>query len=101
MLVWFMEQLLSLSVGSRTLVIALAAVAVLLLILSLRAQAKVRAFKVSISLKGHDSYGNDVGMWRENAHDDLVLAVALAAWFGENAPARTVIPPARVHRTAR
>ena len=24
--------------------------------------------------------------WRDGAHDDLVLAVALAAWYGENAP---------------
>jgi len=45
--------------------------------------AELLAFKVSISLKGHDSYGNDAGMWRENPHDDLVLAVALAAWYGE------------------
>jgi hypothetical protein len=45
--------------------------------------AELLAFKVSISLKGHDSYGNDVGPWRENPHDDLVLAVALAAWYGE------------------
>ena len=45
--------------------------------------AELLAFKVSISLKGHDSYGNDVGPWRENPHDDLVLAVAMAAWYGE------------------
>jgi hypothetical protein len=45
--------------------------------------AELLAFKVSISLKGHDSYGNDVGPWRENPHDDLVLAVALACWYGE------------------
>jgi hypothetical protein len=45
--------------------------------------SELLAFKVSISLKGHDSYGNDVGPWRENPHDDLVLAVALACWFGE------------------
>ena len=38
------------------------------------------AFKVTISNKGHDSYGND---WRENAHDDLVLATALAVWWPE------------------
>jgi hypothetical protein len=25
----------------------------------------------------------DIGMWRENPHDDLVLAVALAAWYRE------------------
>ena len=48
--------------------------------------AELLAFKVSISLKGHDSYGNDVGPWRENPHDDLVLAVALACWYGENMP---------------
>ena len=59
------------------------------------------AFKVTITTTGHDRYGNDVGMWRENPHDDLVLAVALAAWYGENAPTPTVIPTARVHRTAR
>lgn len=51
--------------------------------------AELLAFKVSISLKGHDSYGNDVGPWRENPHDDLVLAVALAAWYGENMPRLT------------
>jgi hypothetical protein len=45
--------------------------------------SELLAFKVAVSLKGHDSYGNDVGPWRENAHDDLVLAVALACWFGE------------------
>ncbi len=49
-------------------------------------EAELLAFKVSISLKGHDSYGNDVGLWRENPHDDLVLAVALACWYGENQP---------------
>jgi hypothetical protein len=25
--------------------------------------------------------------WRENPHDDLVLVVALAAWYGENVKA--------------
>jgi hypothetical protein len=49
--------------------------------------AELLAFKVSISLKGHDSYGNDAGQWRENPHDDLVLAVALACWYGENVKA--------------
>lgn len=41
------------------------------------------AFKVEISKTGHDSYGND---WRENDHDDLVLAASLAAWAGERLP---------------
>ena len=46
--------------------------------------SELLAFKVSVSLKGHDAYGNDAGPWRENPHDDMVLAVALACWFGEN-----------------
>ena len=36
-------------------------------------------FRVRISDTGHDSYGT----WREGAHDDLVLATALACWYGE------------------
>ncbi len=38
------------------------------------------AFQVKISAEtAHDSYG----AWREGAHDDLVLATALAIWYGE------------------
>ncbi len=40
-------------------------------------------FQVKISLTGHDSYGAGDD-WREGNHDDLVLAVALAIWLGEN-----------------
>jgi hypothetical protein len=36
-------------------------------------------FKVKISASGHDSYNS----WRESIHDDLVLSVALAAWWAE------------------
>jgi hypothetical protein len=37
-------------------------------------------FKVKIDpATAHDSYS----AWRENVHDDLVLAVAMACWFGE------------------
>jgi hypothetical protein len=42
------------------------------------------AFKVRITAGGHDKYGNDVGVWRENAHDDLILATALGCWLGED-----------------
>lgn len=38
-------------------------------------------FKVSVNARGHDKYGDDVGAWRETAHDDLVLATALAVWY--------------------
>lgn len=64
--------------------------------------AELLAFKVNINAKGHDCYGNDVGDWRENPHDDLVLAVALACWLGENQ--RTVIygvPPSLSFRGSR
>jgi len=37
------------------------------------------AFEVKITDTAHDMYG----AWREGAHDDLVLAVALACWYGE------------------
>lgn len=45
--------------------------------------AELENFQVKISLTGHDSYGAGDD-WRENNHDDLVLAVALAVWLGES-----------------
>ena len=36
-------------------------------------------FQVKITTTAHDTYG----AWREGAHDDLVLATALAVWYGE------------------
>lgn len=40
-------------------------------------------FRVKIDpLTAHDSYS----AWRETAHDDLVLATALAVWIAENRP---------------
>lgn len=41
---------------------------------------ELEAFRVRISPAGHDSYG----AWRDGEHDDLVLAVALATWWGEH-----------------
>lgn len=43
------------------------------------------AFRVKISAAGNDTYA----AWREGAHDDLVLAVALACWFCERAKVQT------------
>ncbi len=37
-------------------------------------------FRVKITTKGNDTYE----AWREGQHDDLVLSVALACWYGEN-----------------
>lgn len=46
--------------------------------------AELRSFTVKINPEtAHDSYA----AWRENDHDDLVLAVALAVWFGEHGDA--------------
>ena len=52
-------------------------------------------FRVKISASGHDSYGAGDD-WRENNHDDLVLAAALACWCGESAIAKPapVLAPA-------
>jgi len=49
------------------------------------------AYRITISENGHDSYGP----WRERDHDDLLLALALAAWTAENRtyrPAKVYVP---------
>lgn len=46
-------------------------------------------FKVKINAKtAHDSYE----AWREGIHDDLVLSVALACWYGERHKKMTPVP---------
>ena len=46
---------------------------------------ELQDFRVKIDpVTAHDSYGS----WREGSHDDLVLAVAVAAWYGERWQAR-------------
>jgi hypothetical protein len=43
--------------------------------------SELRGYQVKINpLTAHDSYS----AWREGIHDDLVFAVALACWMGEN-----------------
>lgn len=49
-------------------------------------RGELENFKAKISLSGHDSYGAGED-WRAGNHDDLVLAVALAVWYGEQAGA--------------
>lgn len=44
---------------------------------------ELTGFRVKINLRGHDSYGAGDD-WRSAAHDDLVLSLALAAWYGEH-----------------
>lgn len=46
---------------------------------------ELQDFKVKIDIRtAHDSYG----AWREGAHDDLILAVAIALWTAENQTGR-------------
>lgn len=40
---------------------------------------ELESFRVTLSQKGKDSYE----AWREQDHDDLILALGLAAWWGE------------------
>ena len=56
-------------------------------------------FRVKIDpLTAHDSYS----AWREEDHDDLVLSVALAAWWGENGPKEaTIVRPGVVRRRSK
>lgn len=47
--------------------------------------AELADFRVRMSASGSDTYG----AWRDGAHDDLVLALALAVWWGDRMPARS------------
>jgi len=44
--------------------------------------AELLNFQVKITDTAHDTYG----AWREGTNDDLVLAAALALWYGEHEP---------------
>lgn len=63
---------------------------------------ELRAFKARISASGHDTYsaGSTPDDWRTGgAHDDLVLALALACWYAVRVPQRVgsaaIGPPRR------
>ena len=51
-------------------------------------QAEMLNFKVKIDpVTAHDSYS----AWRDNEHDDLVLATALACWWAEQNPEQPIL----------
>ncbi len=53
-------------------------------------QSELLTFKVKIDpITAHDSYS----AWREQDHDDLVLSVAMAAWWAEQEPDPTTWAP--------
>jgi hypothetical protein len=43
---------------------------------------ELQNFRMKVTLTNSDN----LGAWRENQHDDLVLAVALACWMAEREP---------------
>jgi len=45
--------------------------------------AEVVNFRPTISAAGHDSYGA-ASDWRQNSHDDLLLATSMAIWLAEH-----------------
>ena len=51
--------------------------------------AELRAFKVKVTTAGNEVSSS----WRERDHDDLVLAVAMAAWIAE----RTAVGRFEIH----
>ena len=53
---------------------------------------ELKNFRATITLGGHDSYGAGTD-WRDSAHDDLVLSVAMACWLGEHRAGATLRPP--------
>ncbi len=44
---------------------------------------ELQEFRARITAAGNETFAAD---WREKAHDDLVLALAIAAWLGEKSP---------------
>ena len=44
--------------------------------------SELQTFRVKVTLAAAET----LDAWRENAHDDLVLAVALACWWAERSP---------------
>lgn len=51
-------------------------------------------FKARVSATGHETFD----AWRESIHDDLVLATALAVWWGERQRAARIAPLSTLRR---
>jgi len=59
--------------------------------------SELQNFRVKVTLAANETFGS----WRERDHDDLVLAVALAAWLGEReGSVGRILPSTRDARNA-
>ena len=54
-------------------------------------KAELLNFQVRITPAAHETFG----AWREGDHDDLVLAMAMAAWLGERQPSQPTVAVSR------
>ena len=50
-------------------------------------RGELAAFEIRVTAAANDTYG----AWREGTHDDLVLAVAMVAWWARRAPGPLVV----------
>ncbi len=57
-------------------------------------RGELATFSSKISVNGTETFEH----WRESQHDDLVLAVAMAVWRGENLPVEAQWVPFSIHR---
>jgi hypothetical protein len=54
-------------------------------------KSELLGFKIKITSSANETFG----AWREGAHDDLVLAVAMAAWLDERQTSRPFVAASR------
>ena len=57
-------------------------------------RGELATFSSKVSVGGTETFEH----WRESQHDDLVLAVAMAVWRGENLPIVAQLMPFGLHR---
>lgn len=55
-------------------------------------ERELRTFRIKVTAAANDTYG----AWREGEHDDLILAVALAAWYAEQGPTTLPLTPKQI-----
>lgn len=57
---------------------------------------EMQKFRVKITAAANETFS---GSWREGDHDDIVLALAIGCWVGENAGTGRIEPPSADNRS--